>query len=141
MTLSDKDLFLAILAMDPYNRGYGAGLRDESLGETGEIANVQILGRQALPVTDAQYATWQAAGFYAVAYNTQCGQVVSYRGTDFTPAGELGTDAHDGWTFGGGNSFAELTSVGCATAHHARPPLCANGALKHTLRNWPHCQP
>ena len=70
MTVSDRDLFLAILAMDSYNRGYGAGLTDESLDESGQIGNAQVLSRQALGISDAEYAAWQAAGFYAVAYQT-----------------------------------------------------------------------
>jgi hypothetical protein len=28
MTITAKDLFLSILAMDSYNRGYGAGISD-----------------------------------------------------------------------------------------------------------------
>ena len=31
MTITEKDLFLAILAMDSYNRGSGAGINDGDL--------------------------------------------------------------------------------------------------------------
>ncbi|TAG15016.1 MAG: hypothetical protein EAZ40_13925 [Rhodobacterales bacterium] len=106
MTVTEKDLFLAILAMDSYNRGYDAGIKDggdndpDGIGEFGsQIGNASVMA-VALP----QGA--QAAGFYAVAYQTQYGTVISYRGTDFTPAADFATDRDQGWTLGGGNVFA-----------------------------------
>ena len=96
MTIS-KDLFLAILSMDAYNRGYGAGLADgvnvdpegndlDGLGVFGsEVGNARILTHDAS-------AEAQAAGFYAIAYEIADGAgidgldtgdtVISYRGTD-----------------------------------------------------------
>ena len=66
------DLFLSILSMDAYNCGYDPGidgLTDMSIGNA-TILNVPLpLGAQA-------------AGFYAIAYNTPYGQVISYRGID-----------------------------------------------------------
>jgi hypothetical protein len=37
VTISEKDLFLAILSMDSYNRGYNSGMsdRDGDLGRVG----------------------------------------------------------------------------------------------------------
>ena len=60
-----KDLFLALLSMDVYNRGYGAGL---ALGEKSDaidtlFGNAKIIATRGQP--DAK-----AAGFYAVAYTT-----------------------------------------------------------------------
>ncbi|WP_299866294.1 hypothetical protein [uncultured Hoeflea sp.] len=79
MSLS-PDLFLAILAMDSYNRGYDSGIGDgpDGLGESGSIGNANILARP----NEIDIADWQAAGFYAVAYQWNGETVISYRGTD-----------------------------------------------------------
>ena len=58
----NRDLLLAILAMDSYNRGYGVGV--EGLDEGGQIGNATLT-----PATTAQKAGWEAAGFYAIAYD------------------------------------------------------------------------
>ena len=59
MTIS-SDLFMSILSLDAYNRGYGAGI--SGLGGTGsEIGNATILDVD-IPTNS------QAEGFYAVAY-------------------------------------------------------------------------
>jgi hypothetical protein len=76
MTIS-KDLFLSILAMDAYNRGYGAGIDDPSVGtglgvsndsHTYHIGNATIV-RDAEQLLDQGAA--QAAGFYSVAYTLE----------------------------------------------------------------------
>lgn len=96
MSVTERDLFLAILAMDSYNRGNGAGINDGGTGDTNglgdasdgsvRIGNATITyNLQDAGITDAA----QAAGFYAVAYETQYGTVISCRGTDFAPAGDL----------------------------------------------------
>ena len=77
MTIS-KELFLSILAMDSYNREYGAGL--EFSGTS--IGTATFNDHNASGVTTSEYQTWQNAGFYAAAYSTQYGTVISYRGTD-----------------------------------------------------------
>lgn len=90
-----KELFLAILSMDAYNRGYGAGLADgvnldgdgngvDGLGESGKQVGGATVANVPLP-TNAQ-----AAGFYAIAYEITDGAaidglatgdtVISYRG-------------------------------------------------------------
>ncbi len=99
MTISDKDLFLAILSMDSYNRGYGAGI---TLPETSVIGNAVILDTPSSIDQDS----WVAAGFYAAAYDTNSwGTVISYRGTDnvglLTAVGG-GTDFWSGWVTGAG---------------------------------------
>jgi hypothetical protein len=86
MTIS-RDLFLSILSMDAYNRGYNPGIA--GLGDTGQIGNATILSRNAIGVTDTEYLAWQEASFYAAAYTINSGvtgiaagtTVMSYRGT------------------------------------------------------------
>jgi hypothetical protein len=77
-----KDLMLALLALDSYNRGYGAGI--DGLGGPGsKIGNATMLNA-ALPTGS------QATGFYASAYtldgavgNLGSGsKIISYRGTN-----------------------------------------------------------
>ena len=53
-----KDLFLAILAMDSYNQGYGRGI---------DHGKTQI-GAATIKVDDTS-AEAQSAGFYAIAYD------------------------------------------------------------------------
>ena len=66
-----KDLFLAILAMDSYNRGYNAGIGPigVGLGLTGQIGNATIgINSNALDqpgLIDRD----QAASFYAQSYS------------------------------------------------------------------------
>ncbi len=115
MTVTEKELFLAILAMDSYNRGAGASINnngsddpdglDDSLGT--QIGSATISVASSSDPNSAEVS----AGFYAVAYNTQDGTFISYRGTDATPAGDLNDDAHHGWTLGGGNFFATQTAL------------------------------
>ncbi|MAW89133.1 MAG: hypothetical protein CMJ42_21655 [Phyllobacteriaceae bacterium] len=105
-----KDLFLAILSMDAYNRGYGAGLSDgvnvvngvdiDGFGEASDgtitIGNAKVIAN----LEDAEIVQEaQAAGFYAVAYEITDGSVdgldkgsvvISYRGTD--AHGDLGIE-------------------------------------------------
>lgn len=71
-----KDLFLAILSMDAYNRGYGEGI--SGLGGKGTKIGSTTIGDDA---NDAEGVA-EAAGFYAVSYDTPDGIVISYRGTD-----------------------------------------------------------
>ena len=86
MTIS-KDLFLSILSMDAYNRGYNPGIAN--LGDTGQIGNATILLREALGVSNTEYQAWQDASFYAAATTIGSGvtgiaagtTVISYRGT------------------------------------------------------------
>jgi len=106
-----KDLFLAILAMDSYNRGYGAGLSDggnddpEGLGEVGRVGNARLLDPLSLGRDSNKLGQWQDAGFYALAYDIGADgpeglagkTVISYRGTDTS------LDHSTGWSVGAGN--------------------------------------
>lgn len=72
---NNRDLLLAILAMDSYNHEYGEGIAH---GAT--IIGSAILRKlpQGTNIKD-----WQSAGFYAAAYDLPDGAtVISFRGTD-----------------------------------------------------------
>lgn len=76
----NRDLFLAVLSMDAYNRGYGARL--SNLPESGALGNANIINRASLGIDGSVYQNWQAANFYAIAYDWNGEKIVSYRGTD-----------------------------------------------------------
>lgn len=90
-----RDLFLALLAMDPYNRGYGQGTTtssDDGISNVNEIS--RLLGKARIirqsdvaPQTDGV-----DAGFYAIAYDVSNVEgfgddeiVIAYRGSDYDP--------------------------------------------------------
>ena len=79
----DREVFLSLLAMDAYNRGTEASIG--SLQESGEIGRASIITRESIfgDRADAVLQSWQAAGFYAIAYQWNNETVISYRGTNF----------------------------------------------------------
>ena len=99
MTLS-KDLFLSILAMDSYNRGYDKGLR--GLGGLGSFVGSAKI---ALQSDIAERTDGVAADFYALSYEIgsdgpeglAAKTVISYRGTNSA------IDHSTGWSVGAGN--------------------------------------
>jgi hypothetical protein len=113
MTMN-KDLFLAILSMDSYNRGYGEGIQGllaPELNPDGtpktiiKIGNATITG-DSVRILGPNAAT---AGFYALAYDmtgvsgfADGERVISYRGTD----GILSGDLLYAWSLGGGLASA-----------------------------------
>ena len=101
----NSDLFMAILAMDSYNRGYNAGI---DLGNNSDASGTQI-GNVSICKTKGD-AEAEAVGFYAIAYEDSWGNVtISYRGTDILTAtdnGEgstTGGDIYNGWGVGRGS--------------------------------------
>ncbi|MBB4640569.1 hypothetical protein [Rhizorhapis suberifaciens] len=82
----DRNLFLAILAMDSYNRGYGVGIKDLDVN-----LNVTKIGNATIrtdSVTEIG-ASAESTGFYALAYDmtgvegfSAGDTVIAYRGTD-----------------------------------------------------------
>ena len=103
-----KDLFLAILAMDSYNRGYDATKGMNLSDSPGTLIGTAAIKNIALP-TGAQ-----AVGFYAVAYQTDYGTVISYRGTDklaSLPWSDSGSDIANGWILGAGNYGATQAAL------------------------------
>jgi hypothetical protein len=94
MTISndDPDLFLAILSMDAYNRGYNAALGNPQTGLSGnQLGNATLLNI-TLPVG------FESASFFAQAYTWNGQTVISYRGTD-----QPSTDILKGFWTGGGD--------------------------------------
>ncbi|WP_421850626.1 hypothetical protein [Oricola sp.] len=77
-----SDLFLAIVAMDAYNRGYNAGIGGESngLGGTGsQIGHAQVVKQSDTSIG----STDREAGFYAIAYKiTDGSQIVGLEAGD-----------------------------------------------------------
>jgi hypothetical protein len=106
MTIS-KDLFMSILSMDAYNRGYGAGINanpdSPGLGELSD-GSVQIgWATVSKNLADAGLlARATTEGFYAIAYTLEeaVGEdsdqiadgttIISYRGTEGMRKGRSG---------------------------------------------------
>lgn len=87
----DNSVFLSVLAMDSYNRGYDAGINISDNG----IRNA-TLGDSATDILGAQA---QSASFFAQAYSWNGETVIAYRGT--SSPGML-DDISNGWPTGFG---------------------------------------
>lgn len=121
-----KDLFLAILSLDSYHRGYGIQVTVEGRSDT-KLGNATIENDSSAFLTQA---TTQAVGFYAASYdvsdvsafadsNAVSGNtVISYRGTDYDPDPATGNDIWNGWAVGAG-STGENTLYGFAGGSQA----------------------
>jgi hypothetical protein len=102
MAVSEQDLFLAILSMDSYNRGYGQGM----ILEGNSIGSANISVQSDIDEESPEVA----AGFYAIAYNWNGKTVISYRGTD-----EFGPDIVNGYGIGAGDPAGivdDITGIG-----------------------------
>jgi hypothetical protein len=103
----DSVLLRAILAMDAYNRGYNAGIKNLNESPIGDATFFKDKGD----------TTAQAAGFYAVAYTLADGsKVISYRGTDQNEPGliagtEFGSDLFNGYGLGIGSPYSNQTKL------------------------------
>jgi hypothetical protein len=105
-TATSNDVFLAVLAMDSYNRGYLTGLK--ALTGTG-IGTATI-------VEDKVGDEEKAAAFYAVTYNWDSKTVISYRGTTFEVGENTAKDIWNGWRLGIG--FADASQPQYAKAYY-----------------------
>jgi Ca2+-binding RTX toxin-like protein len=91
----DKDLLTAILAMDVYNRGYGAKMK---------LSPVRKLGDLVFQDSETLLGNNQSTGFYAVSYTSLDGsKIISYRGTNFEYP-QIIDDVINGWAVGAGSS-------------------------------------
>ncbi len=111
----NRDLFLAILSMDSYNRGYGQGL--SGLSASGQLGKAEITSDSLVLGGTPDDRTDAAAGFYAIAYDVSnagveglTGTVIAYRGTNFDTGDDetrffdspLWRDIRSGWSVGAG---------------------------------------
>ena len=106
----NRDLFLAILAMDAYNRGYAQGIAE--LDDFGSIGKATVAQQSNTRPDSAEFQS----NFYAVAYDWNGEKVISYRGTD-----DLIKDANTGYALGGGSTDLVL---GVFTASRVHTQLC-----------------
>ncbi|MGB3469480.1 MAG: hypothetical protein WBA51_01495 [Erythrobacter sp.] len=84
------------------------------------VGNASIKTRQSLGISEDDFGEWQAAGFYAIAYELPDEVVISYRGTSFNQRFSAATlqDAATGWIVGAGFSAC----FGAAIEGHTSPP-------------------
>jgi hypothetical protein len=125
-----KDLFLAILSMDSYNRGYGAGIKFTSNDSFGTA-----IGNATIAATRGQ-SDAQSVGFYALAYDTSAvngfsagEKTIAYRGTDqLVPGFTYGSDVWN--SYGVGAGFP--TGAQAAMAIQFYKTVAENGATLQT---------
>jgi hypothetical protein len=103
----NRDLFLAILSMDSYNRSYGQGISGLASDVGTRIGTAEIRADSSV-LKNGNLRLDIPAGFYAIAYQVSGVSgiadgttVVAFRGTD-TAGGALLTDVFNGWSLGGG---------------------------------------
>jgi hypothetical protein len=92
-----RDLFLALVSMDSYNRSYGQHLTDLADTEGVSFGN-SIIKKTSLEALGLSSAS---SGFYAIAYTAGAGiegiaagqTIISYRGTN--PDGPFGSNLFD----------------------------------------------
>jgi hypothetical protein len=141
-----KELMLAILAMDSYNRGYNSGIvgpngtAQTGLGLTGQIGLATVQANSSNLDTPGNVGRDQAASFFAISYsfggNAPAGlanqNVISYRGTDrsrsssrrFLKAGLRPAPRIEG---GGGKPGDDPTSSSLRRFLPVRPSRLAGG--------------
>lgn len=117
----NEELFLAILAMDSYNRGYDTliDLRDIDSDGTPidnsdtidiRIGDAQILRDSSILLSEKGDRLDISIGFYAAVYEYKTEIVISYRGTDnlnISLSNVVPDDIEHGWTLGTGNTSSE----------------------------------
>ncbi|PCH94099.1 MAG: hypothetical protein COB84_08130 [Rhodobacteraceae bacterium] len=91
--VTEKDLLLALLSLDAYHQGYERGIEHDKL----QIGAAKRTGISEIRTDSAEYQD----GFFAVSYDTEYGEVLSIRGTDFF-TGEKARDILKGWVIGAG---------------------------------------
>ena len=83
----NREVFLSILAMDSYQRGYAPGIKGletPTFGSDGlATTTVKIGNARITRDADDNAGLARAAGFYALSYTWGADTVISYRGTDF----------------------------------------------------------
>jgi hypothetical protein len=120
MTAISKTLMLAILSMDSYQRGYGAGIILPSQAANG-VGNATVFTDST---RELDLAPTSSAGFYAAAYTINNSgiagldgkTIISYRGTDnsslWSSVTNGGSDIINGWLVGAGTLTAQSSADG-----------------------------
>ena len=102
----NSDLFKAILALDSYNRGYGASIKFGNLSGNNSVdAPETPIGNATIFRANGDL-TAQSIGFYGIAYDYAGEKVVSFRGTDDPLGASFGSDIWNGWSGGLGIGLA-----------------------------------
>ncbi len=104
----NRDLFLAILSMDSYNRGYGRGIKFSANDIASNKNEVGVKIGNAIVTQQDNSESAVAAGFYAIAYDmtgvagfADGERVISYRGTDRLFNNPFGNGpGSDFWAYG-----------------------------------------
>lgn len=105
----NRKVFLSLLALDSYNRGY-----DEStfVNTDGGIGQATILTNSQAELD----GTDEEVGFYAIAYEWNDETIISYRGTSFNRGFDETTslDVANGWVTGAGAAYAAQSQLAVA---------------------------
>jgi hypothetical protein len=118
MTTS-KDLLLAILAMDSYNRGYGQGIVGLD-DPNAKIGTATFLTQSNIIATSAEVAS----GFYASAYTlNDSTTVIAYRGTNADNPGPLFADVRSGWPLYFGDIATAQATQAISFSHREKGTL------------------
>jgi len=79
----NQDVFLSLLALDAYNRGYGRNVFVNGSATNEAEGGLKIGNATVLIDANDPEGLARAAGFYAIAYDWNGETVISYRGTNF----------------------------------------------------------
>ena len=121
----NRDVFMSLVALDAYNRGYGQRVLLQNGGNlNGQNETGRLIGnaRVTTQSTVLEGSDARGAGFYAIAYDWNGKTVISYRGTNFPssfsdPAQVAAflSDFRDGWSiftgFGGNKQVSLATAI------------------------------
>jgi hypothetical protein len=105
----NPDVFLSLLALDAYNRGYGRKVFANGNAIDGNEGGLQI-GNATILNVDLPSGS-EAAGFYAIAYDCKGETIISFRGTNFPNDLRNVTEAEF-------NALVAHASARTATAHY-----------------------
>lgn len=105
MAISNK-IFLSILSLDSYNRGYNEGI--EGLGSEDVSVGNATLSSQSSVLENSPELN---AGFFAAVYDWNGSRVISYRGTDSAVELSWAADIWSGWTLGAGFPWASQAGL------------------------------
>jgi hypothetical protein len=132
--ITKKDVWLALFSLDSYQRGYDLQIRTITRSET-HLGNAEL---KSYPISSQN--GWEAAGFYAQAYDITAvaglsgsNTVIAYRGTDDGPTG--GSDVWNGWAVGAGSTGVTVTLAITPKLHQTQLCLGGEGA-RSTWKRW-----